>query len=66
MLIDASERRLVQIAASLTQEVTFGWGIFGRLDKGGQFTVEQSKISPRRWETAVLKMKFTGRVLLFK
>jgi hypothetical protein len=28
--------------------------------------VEQSKISPRRWETTALKMKFTGRILLFK
>jgi len=66
MLIDAAERRLVKIDANLTQEVNFGWGIFGRLDKGGQFSVEQSKISPRRWETTALKMKFTGRILLFK
>ncbi len=66
MLIDAAEKRLVKIDAHLTQEVTFGWGIFGHLDKGGAFEVEQSKISPRRWETTKLEMKFTGRVLLFK
>jgi hypothetical protein len=66
MLIDAAEKRLVKIDAHLTQEVTFGWGIFGHLDKGGAFVVEQSKISPRRWETTKLEMKFTGRVLLFK
>ena len=66
MLIAAADRRLVKMAANLTQEVTFGWGIFGRLDKGGQFSVEQSKISPHRWETTALKTKFTGRVLLFK
>src|SRR5579859_2080 len=66
MLIDAAEKRLVKIDAHLTQEVTFGWGIFGHLDKGGAFAVEQSKISPHRWETTKLEMKFTGRVLLFK
>lgn len=66
MVIDAAERRLVKISGNLTQEVTFGWGIFGRLDKGGQFSVEQSRISPQRWETTALKMKFTGRILLFK
>jgi hypothetical protein len=66
MLIDPAEKRLLRIAGTLTQEVTFGWGIFGHLDKGGQFTVEQSKISPNRWETTMLHMKFTGRVLLFK
>ncbi|HZR29184.1 MAG TPA: hypothetical protein VFA71_10400 [Terriglobales bacterium] len=66
MLIDPAEKRLVKIDAHLTQEVTFGWGIFGRLDKGGKFEVEQSKISPRRWETTKLEMKFTGRILLFK
>lgn len=66
MLIHAAEKRLVKISGSLTQDVTFGWGLFGRLDKGGQFEVEQSKISPRRWETTMLRLKFTGRVLLFK
>ncbi len=66
MLIDAAEKRMARISGSLVQEVSFGWGIFGRLDKGGRFEVEQSKVSPHRWETTMLNMKFTGRVLLFK
>jgi hypothetical protein len=66
MLIAAAEKRMAKISGSLVQEVSFGWGIFGRLDKGGKFEVEQSKVSPHRWETTMLSMKFTGRVLLFK
>jgi hypothetical protein len=66
MLISASEKRMAKISGTLFQDVNFGWGIFGRLDKGGKFEVQQSKISPHRWETTFLNMKFTGRVLLFK
>jgi hypothetical protein len=66
MLIAPAEKRMAKISGTLFQDVNFGWGIFGRLDKGGKFEVEQSKVSPRRWETTSLNMKFTGRVLLFK
>src|SRR5713101_1121307 len=66
MLIDNAEKRLIKIVAKLTQEVNFGWGIFGHLDKGGEFEVEQSKIGPHRQGVCMLKMQLTGRVLLFK
>ena len=66
MLIEPHDRRLAEMNAELFQHVNFGWGIFGRLDPGGHFTVKQTKISPMRWETTEMTLKFTGRVLLFK
>jgi hypothetical protein len=66
MLIEPHDRRLAEMNAELFQRVSFGWGIFGRLDPGGHFTVKQTKISPTRWETTEMTLKFTGRVLLFK
>jgi hypothetical protein len=65
MLINAKEKRLVEMAANLTKQVNFGWGIFGHLDPGGYFVVKQSKISPDRWETTEMRLKFTGRALMF-
>jgi hypothetical protein len=66
MLIEPHDRRLAEMNAELFQKVNFGWGIFGRLDPGGHFRVKQTKISPTRWETTEMTLKFTGRVLLFK
>jgi hypothetical protein len=66
MLIDPREDRLVKIEATLFRDVNFGWGFFGHLDKGGQFIVEQSKIAEDRWETTDMRLRFTGKVLLFK
>src|SRR5579864_7325848 len=66
MLVNANEKRLVQIAGTLFQEVNFGWGILGRLNPGGHFIVKQTEIGPGRWETTEQDLKFTGKVFLFK
>lgn len=66
MLINGSEQRLVEIAATLFQEVNFGWGILGRLNPGGHFIVKQTKIGPGRWETTEQSLRFTGKILFFK
>ena len=66
MLINATEKRLVEISGTLFQDVNFGWGIFGRLDRGGRFIVKQSKIGADRWETTEMNLRFTGKILLFK
>ena len=66
MLIDPNERHLVKIDAQLVEDVNFGWGIFGRLNKGGRFVVEQSRIAKDRWDTTDMTLDFTGKILLFK
>ena len=58
--------RLGRIEATLFRELNFGWGILGRLDKGGHFYVEQSKIAPDRWDVTYMNIQFTGKALLFK
>ncbi len=42
MLIDENARRLMKIDGTLFKEVNFGWGILGKLYKGGRFFVEKS------------------------
>jgi len=66
MLIDPAEERLVKIQAHLFKGVNFGWGILGHLDPGGQFEVEQSRVGGDRWEVANMRLRFTGKILLFK
>lgn len=66
MLIDPSQERLVKIQARLFKGVNFGWGILGHLDPGGQFEVEQSRVGGDRWEVTEMRLRFTGKILLFK
>jgi len=66
VLIDAAARRLARIDATLFKEVSFGWGIFGHLDKGGHFGVEQAALPDGSWDISRMQLSFTGKILLFK
>ncbi len=66
VLIDATARRLAKIDGVLFKEVSFGWGIFGHLDQGGHFGVDQAALADGSWEISRLQLSFTGKVLLFK
>lgn len=64
--IDQVAGRMVRIDATLFEDVDFGWGILGRLYKGGHFLIGQQPISAERWETTKTVLDFTGKVMLFK
>jgi len=66
MLIDSNKRRLARIDGTLSHEVAFGWGIFGHLDKGGHFLVEQGEVDGTHWAITRTDLAITGKVLLFK
>lgn len=66
LLIDANQRRIAEIDGTLFKDVSFGWGIIGRLDKGGQFRVEQADIGDGAWEITEMNLNITGKVLIFK
>jgi hypothetical protein len=66
MLIDPRDERLVKMQAKLFKGVNFGWGVFGHLDPGGQFEVEQSRVNGERWEVTEMRVRFTGKILIFK
>jgi len=66
MLVDPGAERLVRIQAHLFKGVNFGWGILGHIDPGGQFEVEQSHVDGDRWEITAMRLRFTGKVMLFK
>lgn len=66
LLIDPEEKRIAQIDGTLFQPVSFGWGILGRLDKGGHFLVEQADVGQDSWEVSHMALNFTGKILLFK
>jgi hypothetical protein len=66
LLIDADQHRIAKIDGTLVKEVGFGWGILGRLDRGGHFLVEQAEVLKGEWEVTHMSLSFTGKELLFK
>ena len=65
LLIDAEQIRLARLSGTLASEVDFGFGILGKLEKGGSFEVAQSEVAPKDWEVSLLDVHITGRALFF-
>jgi hypothetical protein len=64
--IDQGQERMVKLDAHLISDVDFGWGILGRLYKGGSILVEQADVGEHHWETTHLKLNLTGKALMIK
>jgi hypothetical protein len=66
MWIDRASRRLSRLDGTLFEDVTFGWGLLGRLNKGGTFSVTQSRVGDDHWEIVSLDVRMSGRAVIFK
>ena len=66
MWIDRAGRRLSRLDGTLFEDVTFGWGLLGRLNKGGTFSVTQSRVGDDHWEIVSLDVRMSGRAVIFK
>jgi hypothetical protein len=66
MLIDPKAARIAKIDGTLFKDVDFGWGILGRLYKGGRFLIEQKDVGSGHWETTRESLQFNGKILLVK
>jgi len=61
--IDAAKERVTHLQGHLDQDVDFGWGILGRLNKGGWIRIDQADVGGNQWRTVHLQMQMTGRVI---
>lgn len=68
LLIDSKTKRLARIDGRLFQEVTFGWGILGHLNKGGHFVVQQGDLGlgDGAWGITKMNLNLSGKILMFK
>jgi hypothetical protein len=64
--IDEAQERLTRLDAHVIANVDFGWGILGKLDKGGTIQLEQSDIGNHDWELTTLKLNLRGKALMLK
>lgn len=63
---DPNANRLAGIDGTLFEDVSFGWGLLGRLYKGGTFKVTQRDIGEGHWTVVSEEVNMTGRAVLFK
>ncbi len=66
MVIDQTAGRIAEINGELFEDVDFGWGILGRLFKGGKFIIHQAEVGEGKWHETVETLKFNGKILIFK
>ena len=68
LLIDAKIHRLARIDGTLFQEVAFGWGILGHLNKGGHFRVQQADLGLEdgAWGVTEISLNMSGKILMVK
>jgi hypothetical protein len=66
MWVDCKQERLAAFNGRLTQDVKFGLGLLGHLDKGGHFEVRQAEVAPGHWDMTTMSLAMTGKALLFK
>jgi len=65
MVIDQTAGRIAEINGRLFKDVDFGWGILGRLFKGGKFIIHQADVGGK-WHETQEQLQFNGKILMVK
>lgn len=63
--VDPRVDQLLRVDGEIFRNVSFGWGILGRLHKGGHFRIEQREVLPNVWEITDMDFDFTYTVFFF-
>jgi hypothetical protein len=61
--VDPSQERVTRLEGRLQQDTDYGWGILGRLNKGGWVAIEQADVGGGQWRIVHVQMEMTLRVL---
>jgi hypothetical protein len=64
--VTARSKHLARLDGHLEENVDFGYGILGRLYKGGWFRLQRTQVSTTDWKTERLEVHMNGRAMLFK
>jgi hypothetical protein len=64
--IDTRMKRLRRLEGHLNDNVTFGMGVLGRVNKGSWFRMVRTQVAGNDWKTERLEVHMSGRALMFK
>jgi hypothetical protein len=63
--IDTRVKRLVRLEGKLDDDLDFGFGLLGHIDKGSWFQMQRVQVSATEWKTEQLEIHISGRAMLF-
>ncbi len=61
--IDPQQERVTRLEGHLLQDTDYGWGILGKLNRGGWVVIEQSDVGSKQWRIVHVQMQMTMRIL---
>jgi hypothetical protein len=61
--IDPAQERVTRLEGHLQQDTDYGWGILGKLNKGGWVAIEQADVGGRQWRIVRVQMQMSLRIL---
>lgn len=62
--IDPVQVRVIHLQGSLQNDVEFGWGVLGRLYKGGWINIDNADIGGGVWRVVHFQINMSARVLI--
>ncbi|HTH53793.1 MAG TPA: hypothetical protein VL495_07575 [Edaphobacter sp.] len=66
IVVTKPENRIQHISGKLIRDVKFGYGLLGRMEQGGTFSVNRSRLAPKIWQITESHIHINGHVLIFK
>ncbi len=66
MVIDKAQHRIRTMKGKLSEDINIGFGILGKLHKGGTFNIERRQVAPGLWQITETHVHIEGRALFFK
>ncbi len=66
LVIDSAAHRVTRIEATLVRDVSFGWGLLGRLNRGGHAVIQQRNVAGSRWAITTLQLHFDGNAFFVR
>jgi hypothetical protein len=61
--IEPAQERVLRLEGHLQQDTDYGWGILGRLNKGGWLVIEQADVGGKQWRITHVQLDMTLRIL---
>jgi hypothetical protein len=66
LVVDKKQHRIQTMKGALSEDINIGFGILGRLRKGGTFDIERRQLAPGLWQITESHVHIDGRALFFK
>ncbi len=66
VIVARDGNRIRTLRGALTEDVKFGFGFLGRLNKGGSFDIERRQVGGGHWQITESHVHIGGHALLFK